>query len=72
MTPAERFAVILRRLRDEKQLTRGELAARSGLSVHVIRSYESGLRQPAWDSLNALARGLRVRLDRLADSPPAD
>lgn len=64
MTPAEKFAELLRSARAEKRLTQAELAERAGLSVRTLQSYESARREPRWSHVCALAKGLGVRVDR--------
>ena len=56
------FAVRLRELRDRAALTQAVLAERSGLAEATIRQFESGRREPTYETLVKLARGLGVSL----------
>ncbi|MFI8220014.1 helix-turn-helix domain-containing protein [Streptomyces sp. NPDC085932] len=63
---------ILRRLRRLASLTQEELAARSGVSVDVIRQLEQRRKHSArLPTLHALANGLGVELTTLLGDPPA-
>ncbi|MEU3855522.1 helix-turn-helix domain-containing protein [Streptomyces sp. NPDC029554] len=62
----------LRRLRRLASLTQEELAARSGVSVDVIRQLEQRRKHSArLPTLHALANGLGVELTTLLGDPPA-
>ena len=55
----EPFAVRLKVLREEANMTQEQLAERSGLDVGTIRQLEQGTRtNPRWQTVCALARGL--------------
>jgi tetratricopeptide (TPR) repeat protein/transcriptional regulator with XRE-family HTH domain len=57
--PGAALSAMLRRLRERRQLTQEELAARSGLSVGTVRGLESGrIRRPRAASLRQLADAL--------------
>lgn len=57
----------VRRLREERDLTQEELAARAGLSANYVGEIESGKRNPSALVLFALARGLGVEPARLLE-----
>jgi transcriptional regulator with XRE-family HTH domain len=56
------FAERLRALRRQAELSQPALATRAGLAVSTIRQFEYGLREPAFDTLLKLAKGLGVSL----------
>ena len=56
------FATRLRELRKQAGLSQGKLARNSGLGVSTVRLFEYGLRQPTFETLVKLARGLDVSL----------
>ncbi|WP_083503398.1 helix-turn-helix domain-containing protein [Frankia casuarinae] len=63
--PGDRIAQIRRR----RSLSQEELAARSGVSVAVIRKLEQNRRAGARiETLHALARGLNVKTSELFDN----
>ena len=47
-------------LRIEKKLTQKQLAARIGLAISAVSSYESGSRYPSFETLIKLARIFHV------------
>ena len=52
-------------LRIEKKLTQNQLAARIGLAISAVSSYESGSRYPSFETLIKLARIFHVSTDYL-------
>lgn len=52
-------------LRIEKKLTQKQLAARIGLTISAVSSYESGSRYPSFETLIKLARIFHVSTDYL-------
>lgn len=60
----------LRRLRDAKKLTQGDLEKRSGLLRCAISRVENGHSVPALHTLEKLAQALRVPLFRLFTDDP--
>ncbi len=52
-------------LRIEKKLTQTQLAARIGLAISAVSSYESGSRYPSFETLIKLARIFHVSTDYL-------
>lgn len=60
----------IRSLREFRDVTQEELAARAGVHVDTVRKLEQGTRQSARiNTLRALARALDVELDRLLGQP---
>lgn len=60
----------IRSLREFRDLTQEELAARAGVHVDTIRKLEQGQRQSSRiNTLRALARALDVQLERLVGQP---
>ena len=55
----------LARLRGRRRLTQAALAGRSGLLREDISRWETGDRQPGAESIVALARALRVKVQRV-------
>jgi transcriptional regulator with XRE-family HTH domain len=61
------FAERLRELRDKAGLSQEALAQKAGMSVGTIRNYEQSVREPLWDSLFQLCRGLGVSCTMFAE-----
>lgn len=59
-TLGEKFATNLLKLRKERKLTQGQLAEKSGLSVSYISMLERNERTPPLDTLEAVAKALRI------------
>jgi transcriptional regulator with XRE-family HTH domain len=59
----------LRALRLQNELTLGQLAEVTGISVSTLSRLESGGRRPTLELLLPLARAHRVSLDELVDAP---
>lgn len=53
-------------LRREKKITQEELALRAGFHETYISIIESGRRNPTWDAVRKISRGLGLPLYRLA------
>ena len=62
------FGDSLRRLREERNLSREQLAESAGLTRQAIHLYESGERRPTWDAVQALAKALNVPTDAFRDA----
>ncbi len=54
------FARRLQDLRDAAELSGAELARRAGISRHAFAQLESGEREPSWEEVKRLARGLET------------
>lgn len=61
----------IRRRRLKRRMSLSQLADRTGLNRSSIWRIEAGKRRPGLDTLELLARGLRVRLDELIGSSGA-
>lgn len=64
----------LRKLREEKKLSQGDLEKRTGLLRNYISLVENGHRTPTIDTLEKFTRALEVPLYRLfyeGDQPPS-
>lgn len=61
----ERLGAILRELREEKGLTREELAERSETGLRHVAAIELGEKNPSVDTLYRLIRGIGVSSDRV-------
>jgi|SRR5271157_3393030 len=59
------FSERLRRTREDKGLSQGDLAHKSGLQPSAISHFESGRRSPSFDNLKRLADALAVTIDYL-------
>lgn len=73
-TAAKTLAARLKQLRLERDLTRAELAERSGISTPSIWAWETGRTVPRLQSLETLAKGLDVPVADLqigAGPPPS-
>jgi transcriptional regulator with XRE-family HTH domain len=54
------FSSRLKKLREETGLSQSELADRAGLHRFGLAKLEQGLRQPTWETVQALAKALGV------------
>lgn len=59
----------LKSLRKQNRLTQRQVAARTGLAVSAISSYESGSRYPSYQTLVKLASMYHVTCDYLIGMP---
>jgi transcriptional regulator with XRE-family HTH domain len=62
----------LRTLRTERGLTLAEVAAAAGMDPSTLSRLETGARRLTLDHLPVLARALRVPIDDLLGTPPAE
>ena len=60
----------LRRLRQRREITLTDLAARTGISSSTLSRLEAGLRRPTLEQPLPLARVYGATLDELVDAPP--
>jgi transcriptional regulator with XRE-family HTH domain len=65
VTPEERFAANVRRLRTDAGLSQEQLAGRTGLHPTEISRLERAVREPRLGTIVRLARGLEVGVERL-------
>ncbi len=61
----ERLGLELRRIREERGLTVGELAEKSGISATTIRGVERGTQEARGDTLAQLAKPLGLTFDEV-------
>jgi len=66
------FPERLRELREDKGLTRDELAVRAGTSSHSIVKMELGLRYPSLELAWRVAQALGCKVDSLLQPPTKD
>lgn len=62
------FGTRLRELRVAGNLSREQLAEKSGISRGAIRNIEQGIRSPAWETVQALAAALGVSCEAFNES----
>ena len=62
-----KFKKELKRLREEKGLTQAQLARELGVSRSTIGNYEQGIREPDFESLEAIADYFNVSMSILLD-----
>jgi transcriptional regulator with XRE-family HTH domain len=70
MAATETFAVKLKRLREAAGWSQAELAERAGLNQFGVAKLEQGVREPAWATVQALARALGVNCTAFEDARP--
>ena len=68
-TLIHRVAARIRTLRESRGLTQAALAARAGLHVGFVNAVENAHQSPSLQSLERLAKGLRVDLKSFVDFP---
>lgn len=71
-TPDLALAVVLKRLREERQITQEALAYNAGLSVGTLGRIEVGRTAPSWDSVRRIIDALGVSLSELAKAVEAE
>ncbi len=59
------FPARLKAARELRELSQGELAARTGLQPSAVSHFETGGRKPSFDNLRRLADALEVTTDYL-------
>lgn len=62
---SENFENILRRIREQKNLSQSELGEKAGLQPAAISHFENGRRAPSFANLRKLADALSVSIDYL-------
>jgi transcriptional regulator with XRE-family HTH domain len=63
----QQFARRLKILRRQKGMRQEDLASASGLSVNFIRAVEQGVNAPSFESIEAIAGVLGVKIRELFD-----
>ncbi len=65
-TPHPALAASIRRLREERGITREALAYRAGLSTGALARIELAQSSPNWDTVRRIAAALDLSISRLA------
>lgn len=60
-----KFAIRIRELRKERQLTQDELAGRLNLTKQAVSQWERGIREPGFETLEMIADFFNVDTDYL-------
>jgi FXSXX-COOH protein len=71
-TPDPALAAAIRRMREERGMTREALAFRSGLTTGSVARVELAQSVPSWDTVRLLAAALGVTLVQLAAEVEGD
>lgn len=66
-TPAKRMGDKIRKIREEKGISRQELSKSTGVSVEMIVHYENGHRKPKKEFLEKIADGLGVNVMAISE-----
>jgi transcriptional regulator with XRE-family HTH domain len=64
--PDPSLAVILKRLREEREITQEQLASDAGITSSALSRIERGLNNPRWTTLKRIAKALEISLVDLA------
>ncbi len=64
--PDPAFGRVIQRLREERGLSRAELAARCGVEEPALAGVEGGTIDPPWAAVEAIADGLGVSVQSIA------
>ena len=56
---------MLKRIREKRRMTQGQLAQKVGVHLVTISRIETGARQPSMDLLHRLAKALKVKVGDL-------
>jgi transcriptional regulator with XRE-family HTH domain len=64
--PNQVLAVVLKRLREERDITQEQLAFDARLTVSALSRIERGLNDPGWTTVERIANALGVSLADLA------
>jgi len=64
---AQSFAMRLKRLRADREMSQADLAAKVGVSREYIARLELGQHDPPLSTLEALAKALKVKVGRLVE-----
>ena len=65
MSPIQRTAVRLKKLRTERELSQRALAERAGISREYLARLEAARQDPTLSTLEKLAKALRVKVSAL-------
>lgn len=61
MAPIERMAAKIRKLREARGLTQGELAEKAGVTREYVARLEAGRYDPSLSTIERLAKALKVK-----------
>ncbi len=64
--PDQALAAVLKRLREDREMTQEEVAFGAGLSVGTLGRIEVARTAPSWDSVRRIIDALDVSLSELA------
>jgi transcriptional regulator with XRE-family HTH domain len=64
--PDPTLAALLKRLREERELTQEQLAFDAGITVSALSRIERGLNSPGWGTVRCILKALDVSLLELA------
>ena len=63
--PDAALAVLLKRLRKEREITQEQLAFDAGITASALSRIERGLNDPGWTTVNRIAKALGISLVEL-------
>jgi len=63
--PDAALATLLKRLREEREITQEQLAFEAGITASALSRIERGLNSPGWMTVRRLAESLEVSLGQL-------
>ena len=61
-----KFGEKLKELRVAAKLSQQQLGDKAGVTLHTVRNYEQGQRQPSWAAVVKLSRALGVSTEEFA------
>jgi transcriptional regulator with XRE-family HTH domain len=71
-TPDPALAATVRRLREERGITRETLAFRTGVTTGTLARIELAQSVPGWDTVRLLAKALDITLAEFGEAVEAD
>jgi transcriptional regulator with XRE-family HTH domain len=66
--PDPALAALLKRLREEREITQEQLAFDAGITSSALSRIERGLNSPRWPTLRRIAAALGVSVGELVDA----
>jgi transcriptional regulator with XRE-family HTH domain len=66
--PDHALAAVLKRLREQRQMTQEAVAWHAGIAVATLQKIENAQAAPSWDSVRRIIEALGVSLTELADA----
>jgi transcriptional regulator with XRE-family HTH domain len=64
--PDPALAALVKRLREEREITQEQLAFDAGITASALSRIERGLNNPGWTTITRIAKALDVSLIKLA------